>query len=99
VIFCLPRFRESSLISSCRAASVLDFLNNLWELSRTRVVVPALQATWACGIDSLEFIPGLLKSLKIPSLKDADAHCTYSLVIEDYLKNGVEGSSLIAEYR
>ncbi len=28
----------------------------------------ALQATYAGGLDSLESIPGLLKSLKIPSL-------------------------------
>ncbi len=32
-----------------------------------RVVVPARQATKAGGVDSLESIPGLLKSLKIPS--------------------------------
>jgi hypothetical protein len=33
--------------------------------SRNRVVVPARQATLSGGIDSLESIPGLLKSLKI----------------------------------
>ncbi len=33
------------------------------------VVVPARQATLAGGIVSLESIPGLLNSLKIPSLK------------------------------
>ncbi len=33
-----------------------------------RVVVPARQATYAGGIDSFELIPGLLKSLKMPSL-------------------------------
>jgi hypothetical protein len=32
---------------------------------RNRVVVPARQATSCGGIDSLESIPGLLKSLKI----------------------------------
>jgi hypothetical protein len=35
------------------------------EPSRNRVVVPARQATKAGGIDSLESIPGLLKSSKI----------------------------------
>ncbi len=29
-------------------------------------MVPARRSTWAGGIDSLESIPGLLKSLKIP---------------------------------
>ncbi len=33
-----------------------------YEPSRNRVVVPARQATWAGAIDSLESIPGLLKS-------------------------------------
>jgi hypothetical protein len=33
--------------------------------NRNRVVVPARQATPAGGIDSLELVPGLLKSLKI----------------------------------
>ncbi len=37
------------------------------EPSRNRVDEPARQATQAGGIDSLELIPGLLKSLKIPS--------------------------------
>jgi len=32
-----------------------------------RVFVPVRQATWAGGISSLESIPGLLKSLKIPA--------------------------------
>jgi hypothetical protein len=32
-----------------------------------RVAVPARQATKADGIDSLESLPGLLNSLKIPS--------------------------------
>ncbi len=48
--------------------SVLDFVNNLWgplEPSRSRVVVPARKAAEAGGIDSLESILGLLKSLKI----------------------------------
>ncbi len=36
------------------------------EPSRNRIVVPARQATQAGGIDSLESIPGLLYSLKIP---------------------------------
>ncbi len=35
--------------------------------SRNWVVVSARQATQASGIDSMESIPGLLKSLKIPS--------------------------------
>ncbi len=33
------------------------------------VDVPALQATWAGGIDSLESIPGLLKRLQIRALE------------------------------
>ncbi len=36
--------------------------------SRNRIVAPARQPTQAGRIDSLESIPGLLKSLKIPSL-------------------------------
>jgi hypothetical protein len=36
-----------------------------YEPRRNRVVVPALKATKADGIDSLESIPGLLTSLKI----------------------------------
>ncbi len=42
----------------------LEFLNNLWGLgpSRNRVIVPV------DGIDSLESIPGLHKSLKIRAL-------------------------------
>ncbi len=35
------------------------------EPSRSRVIVPARQATYTGGIDSLESIPGLLKRLKI----------------------------------
>ncbi len=38
------------------------------EPSRNRFVVPARQATQSSGINSLESIPGLHKSLKIPSL-------------------------------
>ena len=38
--------------------------------SRNSVVVPARQATQAGGIDSLESIPGLLKSLKIRALRN-----------------------------
>ncbi len=38
------------------------------ELSRNRVVIPARQDTQACVIDSLESIPGLLKSFKMTSL-------------------------------
>jgi hypothetical protein len=50
--------------------TVLEFLNNLCglELSKNRVVAQARQATWAGGIDSLELILGLLKSLKIRAL-------------------------------
>jgi hypothetical protein len=49
---------------------VLDFLKNLWGLepSRNRVVVLPCQATLAGGIDSLESILGLLKSLKIQAM-------------------------------
>jgi len=32
------------------------------------IIVPASQTAWACGIDSLESIPGLFKSLKIRAL-------------------------------
>jgi hypothetical protein len=40
-----------------------------WRAGTTnRVIVPALQATLASGIDTLESIPGLLKGLKIPPL-------------------------------
>jgi hypothetical protein len=55
-------------------AYVLEFLSNLWWLrpSRNRVVVPARQATYAVGIDSLESIIdslesilGILKSLNL----------------------------------
>jgi hypothetical protein len=51
--------------------TVLKSLNNLWGLgtSRNRVVLTVRQTTFAGGIDSLESIPGLLKSLKIPSLE------------------------------
>ncbi len=50
--------------------TVLEFLNNLCglELSKNRIVAPSSQATWAGGIDSLELILGLLKSLKIRAL-------------------------------
>ncbi len=49
---------------------MLDFLKNLWGLepSRNRVVVLPCQATLAGGIDSLESILGLLKSLKIQAM-------------------------------
>jgi hypothetical protein len=47
----------------------MEFSNNLWwlgtEYSRNRVVVPAIQATLAGGIDSLESVFGLLNGLKI----------------------------------
>ncbi len=44
---------------------VQEFLRAWKEPSKNRVVVPIRQATKAGGIDSLESIPGLLKSLKI----------------------------------
>ncbi len=40
-------------------------INKGWKWGRNRVLVPARQATKAGGIDSLELIPKLLKSLKI----------------------------------
>jgi hypothetical protein len=45
----------------------LGFLNNLWGLGTkgNKVVVPARQAIQSGGIDSLESILGLLKSLKV----------------------------------
>ncbi len=48
---------------------MLEFYNDLWELGPTRntVFVPAFQATKAGVIISLELIPDLLKSLKIPT--------------------------------
>jgi hypothetical protein len=36
------------------------------------VIAPACHATWACGIYSLESIPELLESLKIPALLARD---------------------------
>jgi hypothetical protein len=44
-------------------------IEKLFLQCRKRAVVPARQAG---GIDSLEAIPGLLKSLKIPSLSFTD---------------------------
>jgi hypothetical protein len=51
---------------------VLEFLNNLWgqKPSRKRVFVPARQATKGGGIDLLESILGLLRSLKIRAQRD-----------------------------
>jgi hypothetical protein len=52
-------------------SSELEFVNNLWWVGteyRYRVIVPARQATWAGGIDSLESISGLLKSSNIRAL-------------------------------
>ncbi len=43
------------------------------EPSRNRVVVPARRTTQAGGIDSLESILGLLKSLKIRALDPDDS--------------------------
>ncbi len=37
-------------------------------VERNRVIVPARQATKACGIDSLESIPTVLKRFKIRAL-------------------------------
>ncbi len=56
--------------------TVLDFIPTYGgqEPRRNRVVTPARQAKQAGGIDSLESIPWLLKSFKIPSL-----YCTCSL--------------------
>jgi hypothetical protein len=56
------------IVNSIR--TVLKFLNNLWGLGteKNRVVVPARQAAQSGGIDSMESIHGLLKSLKIQSL-------------------------------
>ncbi len=58
-----------------RKSPVLEFLNNLWELgteepSRNKLIIPARQATYAGGIDSLESILGFIKSLKIRALKN-----------------------------
>jgi hypothetical protein len=49
----------------------LEFLYIPWGLviERNRVIVPVRQATLAGRIDSLESIPGLLKSLKIRALR------------------------------
>jgi hypothetical protein len=60
---------RQSTASSLNSNSVLEFLNNtgIWGLGpcRNKVVVPGRQATQPGGIDSLESILGLLKSLKI----------------------------------
>ncbi len=59
----IPPFSTNILIIK---ASVLDFLNNLRGLGieyRNRVVVPACQAAYAGGIDSLKSIFGLHTSL------------------------------------
>ncbi len=56
------------MIIVATSQAVLEFLNNYGgqEPSRKRVLVPARQATEAGGIDSLESISGLHRSLKIP---------------------------------
>ncbi len=60
---------QLDISSQLAPTSVLKFQNNLCGLYRNRVgiVVMACQATQAGRIDSLESIPGLLKSLKIPA--------------------------------
>ncbi len=50
------------------SAGILEQSMEGYEPSRNRVVVPACQATLAGGIDALESITGILKSLKIPAL-------------------------------
>ncbi len=68
----MERFRDfatwSFLLRHC--AGILDFRTIYWgqEPSSNRVVKLARLATKAGGIDSLESIPGLFKSFKIPSL-------------------------------
>ncbi len=69
-------------ISAC--AGILE--QSMWARNRVgiRLSYPARQATEAGGIDCLESIPGLLKSLKIPSL------CTQvSLTTEKQVKGTV----------
>jgi hypothetical protein len=70
---CSVVFREVQILytSSIRQMNLCWNFRTIYggyrsQLSRKRVAVPARQATG--GIDFLESIPGLLKSLKIPSL-------------------------------
>ncbi len=65
-----PSPLDSRTVLKFQHCAAPEFKNNLCGLcqSRNRVVAPAYQATNAGGIDSLEPIPGLLKSLKIPCL-------------------------------
>ncbi len=58
----LPNLSESSTLCNVSAVISAGILAN-----RNRVVVPARQPTLAGEIDSLESIPGPLKSLKIPA--------------------------------
>ncbi len=60
-----------------------EFFNNLWGLgtSKNTVVVPARQTSKAGGFDSLESIPGLPKSLKIPSQMKNFYFVTFAQVI------------------
>jgi hypothetical protein len=51
-----------------------------------RVVVPARQTTKVGGIDFLESIPGLLKSLKIPSQAVRHAQSVFSVRCDLSLK-------------
>ncbi len=50
------------------SAGILKQTVGAWKPSRNWVVAPSRQATKVGGIDSLEAIPGLLKSLETPSL-------------------------------
>ncbi len=47
------------------------------------VFVPARQALWAAGIQSLESIPGTHKHLKIPATSTLDYEINYSLFKEN----------------
>jgi hypothetical protein len=64
--------QRSNRLKARQYYSVLEFLNNLWglgtEYSRNRVFVPARQATYAGGTNSLELIFALHKSFKIRAL-------------------------------
>jgi hypothetical protein len=60
----VPQFQVLWVWSDHYWAGIYEQSMGAVEPSRNRVILPARQATKAGGIDSLESIPGLLKSLK-----------------------------------
>ncbi len=77
-------FRRRKIVGHTEAP-YWNFLNSLWGLkepSTRRVAVPTRQATQAGRIDSLESIPGLLKSLKIRVLFAHRSLCLFQFLPE-----------------